>query len=162
MQRTLILLKPDAIGRGLIGQIIARFEAVGAKVVGLKILQANEKQAMEHYTEDLAKRRGEQVRKIMVEAIQGGPIVVMVVAGVEIVEVARKLVGETEPKAAAAGTIRGDLSHVSFKYANDNKKPVYNLIHASASEDEAEDEIKVWFNIREILDYDTTSSEFTL
>lgn len=162
MQRTLILLKPDAVARGLVGEIISRFERIGAKVVGLKLLQANRDQALKHYTEELAKRRGEAVRKIMVEAIQSGPIVAMVLEGVEIVEIARKLVGETESKRALPGTIRGDLSHVSFEYANAKGKPVYNLIHASASLEEAEAEIKVWFSKDELVEFDPTYSKFTL
>lgn len=162
MQRTVVILKPDALQRGLVGEIIGRFEKIGAKVVGLKLLQANRDQALKHYTEELAKRRGEAVRKIMVEAIQSGPIVAMVVEGIDIVEVARKLVGETEPKAAIPGTIRGDYAHVSFDWANKNKKPVYNLIHASASLEEAEAEIKVWFSKDELVEFDPTYSKLTL
>lgn len=161
MQRTLILLKPDAVERALIGEIIARFERVGAKIVGAKMLRPEKELAMRHYTEDLAKRRGENVRQIMMEALIAGPIIALVLEGVEIVEVARKLIGETEPKAAAAGTIRGDYSHVSFEYANKNNKAVFNLIHASATELEAEEEIKVWFSENEILEYNSPNDEFT-
>src|SRR6185436_430296 len=96
LQRTLILLKPDAIHRGIVGEIMHRLERVGAKMVGLKMLISDKDTAMRHYTEDLAKRRGEKVRKIMVEMIMSGPIIAIVYEGVEIVEIIRKLVGATE------------------------------------------------------------------
>src|SRR3990167_2708686 len=129
LQRTLVLLKPDALHRGIVGDIVHRFEMVGAKMVGLKMLVSEKDAAAKHYTEDLAKRRGERVRNIMIEMITSGPIIAIVYEGVEIVEIVRKLVGSTEPKASAPGTIRGDFTHVSFGYADAKNMPIINLIH---------------------------------
>ncbi|HJV33224.1 MAG TPA: nucleoside-diphosphate kinase, partial [Patescibacteria group bacterium] len=154
IQRTLILLKPDALDRGIIGEIVTRFERVGAKIVGLKMLVSEKDTAMKHYTEDLAKRRGEKVRELMVEMLTSGPIVAIVLEGIEIVEVVRKMVGGTEPKSAAPGTIRGDYAHVSFKYADEHGIGVFNLIHASGSPEEAPVEIDVWFKPEELVSHD--------
>ena len=101
IERTLILLKPDALERGIVGEIIRRFERVGAKMVGLKLVISEEDTARQHYTDDLARRRGEKVRELMIKMITSGPIVAMVWDGVDIVEVVRKMAGETEPKKAA-------------------------------------------------------------
>src|SRR5476649_700512 len=129
MERTLVLLKPDAIDRGLIGEIITRFERAGLKIAGLKMVHAEKDTAAKHYTDDLAQRRGQHVRDLMIEMITSGPIVAIVLEGVEAVEIVRKMVGTTEPKSAAPGTIRGDYSHVSFKHADSKKMGVYNLVH---------------------------------
>ncbi len=162
LQRTLVLLKPDAINRGIVGEILQRFERVGAKMVGLKMLVSEKDTAMKHYTEDLAKRRGEKVRNIMIEMITSGPIIAIVFEGIEIVEIVRKLVGSTEPKASAPGTIRGDFSHVSFGYADAKQIPVMNLIHASALPEEAESEIAVWFKPEELVSHRPAYTKYTL
>ncbi|RME57996.1 nucleoside-diphosphate kinase [Candidatus Parcubacteria bacterium] len=162
IQRTLILLKPDALERGIVGEIITRFERVGAKIVGLKLLVSEKDTAARHYTEDLAKRRGEKVRQQMIAMLTSGPIVAMVLEGVEIVEVARKMVGETEPKAAAPGTIRGDYAHVSFRHADAKNIGVFNLIHASGSPEEAETEIGVWFKPEELVAHSPSYTKFTV
>lgn len=151
IERTLILLKPDTISRGLVGEIITRFERVGAALVGMKMLVSEKDTAQLHYTEDLAIRRGEKVREMMIQMITSGPIVALVLEGVEIVEVTRKMVGATEPKSALPGTIRGDYSHISFKHADENESGIYNLIHASSSPEEAEVEIAVWFKPEELV-----------
>lgn len=152
MERTLVLLKPDAVDRGLVGEIIHRFERAGLKIAGLKMLQPTTDNASKHYTEDLAKRRGQHVRDLMIEMLTSGPVVAVCLEGVEAVELVRKMVGTTEPKAAAPGTIRGDYSHVSFKHADEKKIGVYNLVHASGSAEEAKEEVKVWFTEAELLD----------
>ncbi|KKT86539.1 MAG: Nucleoside-diphosphate kinase [Microgenomates group bacterium GW2011_GWA1_Microgenomates_45_10] len=87
LQRTLVLLKPDAINRGIVGEILQRFERVGAKLVGMKLLVSTEDTALKHYTEDIGRRRGEHIRKLMVEMLTSGPVMAMVFEGVEIVEV---------------------------------------------------------------------------
>src|SRR5690349_19119815 len=115
IEQSLVLLKPDAIDRGLIGEILQRFERVGLKIAGLKMVWPKPEHAAQHYTEDLAKRRGQAVRDLMIDMLTSGPVVAVVLEGVEAVEQVRKMVGTTEPKAAAPGTIRGDFSHVSFK-----------------------------------------------
>lgn len=162
MERTLILLKPDAIDRGIAGEIITRFERVGAKLVGLKLLVSEKDTASRHYTDDLAKRRGEKVRERMIAMITSGPILAIVLEGVEIIEVARKMVGATEPKAAAPGTIRGDYAHVSYKYADENNIGVFNLIHASDSPVSAEAEIGVWFKPEELVSHKPSYTKFTI
>ena len=162
IQRTLILLKPDALDRGIIGEIVTRFERVGAKIVGLKLLVSEKDTALQHYTEDLAKRRGEKVRELMVQMLTSGPIVALALEGVEIVEVVRKMVGATEPKSAAPGTIRGDFAHVSFKYADEKGIGVFNLIHASGSPEEAEGEIGVWFRPEELVAHEPSYTKYTI
>jgi nucleoside-diphosphate kinase len=153
LQRSLVLLKPDAIQRGIIGEILTRFERVGARIVGMKMLVSEKDTAMRHYTDDLAQRRGQHVRDMMVEMITSGPIVAIALEGVDMVEVVRKMIGSTEPKSAAPGTIRGDYAHVSFRHADATGTGIYNLIHASGSPEEAEIEIGVWFKPEELLEY---------
>ncbi|MDQ5938907.1 MAG: nucleoside-diphosphate kinase, partial [Patescibacteria group bacterium] len=121
IERSLVLLKPDAIHRGLVGDILHRFERTGLKMIGLKMVWSDKDTAMKHYTEDLAKRRGEKVRELMISMITSGPIVAIAIEGIEAVEVIRKMVGDTEPKKAAPGTIRGDYAHVSYGYADKNE-----------------------------------------
>lgn len=162
MERSLVLLKPDALDRGIIGEIITRFEKVGLQIVGLKMLQAKKEHAEKHYTEDLAKRRGQHVRDMMIEMISSGPIVAMVLEGVEAVELVRKMVGTTEPKSAAPGTIRGDYSHVSFKHADSKNIGIFNLIHASGSVEEAPVEISVWFNDNELMSHQAHYTKHTI
>ena len=158
----MILLKPDTIERGIVGEILTRFERVGAKMVGLKLLVSEKDTAGAHYTDDLAKRRGEKVRELMISMITSGPIIALVLEGVDIVEVARKMVGETEPKKAAPGTIRGDFAHVSFKHADEHEIGIFNLIHASGSPEEAVTEIAVWFRPEELVDYNPAFTKFTI
>ncbi len=162
IQRTLVLLKPDALERGITGEIITRFERVGASIVGMKLLVSEKDTAKLHYTDDLAKRRGEKVRELMVDMITSGPIVAIALEGIEIVEVVRKMVGATEPKSAAPGTIRGDYAHVSFKYADANNIGVFNLIHASGSVEEAPIEVAVWFRPEELVSHNPTYTKFTI
>src|SRR3989338_1439811 len=153
LERTLVLFKPDALHRGIVGEVLQRFERIGSKMVGMKLLVSPRDTAMRHYTEDLAKRRGEKIRKMMIEMLTSGPIVAVVFEGVDIVEVVRKLVGATEPKAALVGTIRGDFSHVSFGYADTRGIGIFNLIHASSSPEESEVEIAVWFKPEELINH---------
>ena len=162
IERTLILLKPDALERGIVGEIITRFERVGAKMVGLKLVVSEEDTAREHYTDDLSRRRGEKVRELMVKMITSGPIIALVLEGVDIVEVARKMAGETEPKKAAPGTIRGDYAHVSFDYADTHNIGVFNVIHISASNEEAKAEIAVWFKPEELVPHTPAYTKFTI
>ena len=162
IQRTLVLLKPDALERGITGEIITRFERVGASIVGMKLLVSEKDTAKLHYTDDLAKRRGEKVRELMVDMITSGPIVAIALEGIEIVEVVRKMVGTTEPKTAAPGTIRGDFAHVSFKHADAHEMGVFNLIHASGSPEEAVTEVAVWFKPEELAEHNPSYTSITL
>jgi len=159
MQRTLVLLKPDAVQRGLIGRIIQRFEDAGLKIVASKMVWASKEQADRHYF-DLGSRRGEHVKKKMIDFITKGPVFALVLEGVEAVEVVRKIVGGTEPKTALPGTIRGDFAHQSFIYADNKNKGLPNLIHASGSLEEAKQEIKLWFKDSEIHSYKTVHEDF--
>lgn len=158
----MVLLKPDALQRGIVGEIMHRFERVGAKMVGLKMLVSDKDAAMSHYTEDLSRRRGEHVRRMMIERLISGPIVAIVYEGIEIVEVVRKLVGTTEPKVATPGTIRGDFSHDSFTNSDAKKSALLNLIHASSSPEEAQVEIAVWFKPEELVDHKPSYTKHTI
>lgn len=162
IQRSLVLLKPDALDRGIAGEIISRFERVGASIVGMKLLVSEKDTAMKHYTEDLAKRRGEKVREMMIAMITSGPILAIVLEGVDMVEVVRKMIGATEPKSAAPGTIRGDYAHVSYAHADEKNIGIFNLIHASGSAEEAPIEVDVWFKPEELVSHDPSYTKFTI
>lgn len=164
MERTLIILKPDALQRGIIGEIISRFERVGLKIVGAKIIKPSEEHYYYHY-ETIGKmisRRGKEAFDVTIAYMQTGPVLAMVLEGVEAVSLVRKLVGTTEPKAANPGTIRGDYSHISFEYANSKGLSIPNLIHASGDSKEAEQEIKHWFKEAELFDYPSVNDKFTV
>ncbi|MBI3036886.1 nucleoside-diphosphate kinase [Candidatus Woesearchaeota archaeon] len=155
IERTLVLLKPDAVQRAIMGRILSRLEDAGFKVVGMKMVWVDKKFALKHYTEELAKRAGAHVREMIAQFLTTGPVVAMVVEGVNAIESVRKMVGSTEPKAAAPGTIRGDFSHMSYGYADSKKAPVKNLVHASSSKQDAAAEIKLWFSSKELHSYKT-------
>lgn len=154
MERTLIVVKPDGVQRALVGRLLQRFEDVGLKIVGMKMVWIDADFAKKHYF-DLAERRGEHVLNNMVDLMTEGPVVAAVLEGVEAAENVRRIVGATEPKSAAPGTIRGDFAHHSFSYTDEKAKGVRNLIHASGDAKEAEQEIKLWFSEGEIHDYST-------
>jgi nucleoside-diphosphate kinase len=161
IEKTLVLLKPDAVKRGLMGEIISRFERVGLKIVGMKMRTVDSESALKHYTEDIAIRRGEHVRKALVEYLGTGPVVALVIEGVDAIENVRMMTGATEPKSAAPGTIRGDYSHVSFRHADAAGKVIENLIHASSDSADAEREIYLWFNVDELCEYKTVHEAHT-
>lgn len=163
IEQTLVLFKPDTLERGLVGEILQRFERVGLKIVGMKLLQPTLDHAEKHYTEDLAIRRGEHVRKAMVDMLTSGPVVAIVLEGIEAVELVRKMIGATEPKSSAPGTIRGDYAHVSFKHVDASKgAELYNLIHGSASLEEAKTEVNVWFTAEELVQHEPLYTKHTL
>lgn len=164
IQRTLILIKPDAVKRNLIGEIISRYEEAELKVVELKMLTASMDLAEAHYSadEDYLRSVGqksidagdkvddplEQGRKIinsMRGFLSSNPIVAMVLEGEEAIPLARKVTGYTDPTSAEKGTVRGDLGQDSILAANKEARPVYNLVHASGNPEEAEKEIQIWF-----------------
>ncbi len=163
IEQSLVLLKPDTLERGLVGEILQRFERVGLKIIGLKMLQPNSDRAGKHYTEDLAIRRGEHVRNAMIDMLTSGPIVAIVLEGIEAVEVVRKMIGSTEPKSSAPGTIRGDYAHASFKHIDSTSDPkLYNLIHGSATLEEAKTEIAVWFDPEELVSHEPLYTKHTV
>ena len=163
IERTLIVFKPDAVQRGIVGEILQRFERVGLKIIGVKMGAPGREHYFAHY-ETIGKmvtRRGEEIFDMTLDMMMDGPVIAMVLEGVEAVAVVRKIVGPTEPKSADMGTIRGDYSHVSFGYANECQKGVPNLIHASGDPDEAAQEVAHWFNPEELMDYATLNEKFT-
>jgi nucleoside-diphosphate kinase len=162
IQQTLVLVKPDGVARGLTGEVIKRFEQRGLKIVALKLVQVNMDHAKQHYTEDITERRGEKVRTMLLDFITEGPVVAMIVEGVDAIENVRKLVGATESKAAAPGTIRGDYTHISYAHADEKEIPVRNVIHASGDEADAKNEVALWFSIDELCDYKRTDEFHTL
>ena len=174
IQRTLVLIKPDAMERNLSGEIIARFERVGLKIVKCQLIQADEKLASTHYPvtdEWLAKvgnntisdcdkyglsveetmgiddpiEIGKKVHNWNMQYILSSPVLAIVFEGTHAVEVIRKLCGPTLPLLAEPGTIRGDYSSASAISENIQQMPIRNLIHASGTPEEAEREIKLWF-----------------
>lgn len=161
IQRTLVLLKPDAVQRALMGRIIQRFEDAGLKIVGMKLVRVNKEFAKKHYTEDISRRRGEHVRTMLTDYLTEGPVLAVCLEGIEAVDLVRKMVGPTEPKAAAPGTIRGDFAHQSFVYADNKKIPIKNLIHASGNEAEAKQEMALWFSKEELHSYQTVHDMHT-
>jgi nucleoside-diphosphate kinase len=160
IQRTLVLIKPEGVARHLVGKIISRFEDAGLKIVGMKQVWVDKEFAKKHYTEDISKRRGENVRNALLEYICEGPVVAFVLEGVNAIENVRKIVGGTEPKSAPPGTIRGDFAHVSFAYADEKNISVKNLIHASSDEKDAKNEIALWFSEKELHTYKTVQDFF--
>ena len=163
IQRSLVVLKPDAVQRGIIGEILQRFERVGLKIVGMKMVMPDEALYRKHY-EDIGKmitRRGEEAFRYNVQYMMTGPVIAMVLEGVEAVPLVRKIVGPTEPKSAEMGTIRGDFSHMSFGYSNSKGIGVPNLVHASGSMEEAQQEIYLWFNESELYDYNDLNEKYT-
>ena len=181
---TFLMIKPDGVRRGLTGEIIRRVEQVGLKLVGLKLYQATVKQVDDHYPKDKAwihrlgektlatyakygydatselstnkaEKIGPMVRRWLIDFMTSGPVVVMAIKGVHAVDMIRKLAGPTMPSDAPMGTIRGDFSIDSAAAANRDKRAVYNMVHASETQEEAKHEIKHWFGNKEPLwDYE--------
>ncbi len=184
MERTLVVLKPDAVARGLSGQIITRFENVGLKIVAVKLLAAKKDLVEKHYPDNReelwigignktldnyksldmdpkaslgtndAKEIGKMVRVWLMDYIMEGPVLAFVLEGPHAVELVRKLCGHTLPLLSAPGTIRGDFSFDSSYLANNAKRPIKNLMHASGNVAEAEYEIPLWFTPKEIHSYE--------
>ena len=163
LEQTLVVFKPDALQRGLVGEILTRFERVGLRIVATKMLAPDKEHYYKHYEEigKLKTRAGEQIFNITLEMMGSGPVIAIVLEGVEAVALVRKLVGSTEPKSSVPGTIRGDYSHMSYGYADNQKKGIPNLIHASGDPAEAEQEISHWFSDEELFDYEALHEKFT-
>ena len=154
IERTLILLKPDAVQRCLMGRILTRFEDAGLKVVGAKMVWMDKDLGNKHYF-DIAERRGEKVLEVLLQFMTKGPVMAFCLEGINAVETVRKMVGSTEPKAAAPGTIRGDFAHVTFAYADSKEIGIKNLIHASGNVEESKMEVGLWFTEEELHTYKT-------
>lgn len=184
IEQSLVILKSDAVARGLIGEIVSRLEHCGLKMVASKMKHADEKLAKKHYPDDReefirglgekslenyrkfgidpikkmgtddSKKIGLMVRGWLVEYISEGPVFAMVWEGPHAVELIRKLCGHTLPLSASPGTIRGDLAYDSSYLANSAKRAIKNLMHASGSLEEARYEIPLWFSSSEIYSYE--------
>ena len=177
-EKTLVIIKPDGVQRSLVGDIIQRFERVGLKLVSIKMMVTTPEHIEKHYTLDpnWRKQNGEKTiqgyrdkgltpptedpmemsgntLKRLRAFMTAGPIVVMVWEGAHAVKLVRKLVGGTEPHSSDVGTIRGDYVLDSYEMADSDERAIRNLVHASGSVKEAEDEIKHWLDESEIINY---------
>lgn len=181
-EKTLVLVKPDGVKRGLVGEIISRIEQRGLKVIAIKMILATREQIDRHYPKDekwisrLGDKSlktyekydinpiekvgtkdpaeiGKMVRSWIVDFMVSGPIIKMAVQGVHAIDMVRKLCGNTFPNLAEMGTIRGDYSVDSPALANSDNRAVHNIIHASETPEEASHELKYWFSQEEIYSY---------
>lgn len=181
-EKTVVLIKPDGVKRGLIGEILTRFEKVGLKIVAAKLIWVNKTMAGRHYSEDVDYTRqvgqkilenyqkygidpnedigttnplkiGKMVRKWNMDYINRGPVFAFLLEGYGSIQLVRKMVGSLFPFDSAPGTIRGDYGTDSFLTANLNKRSAENLIHASGTPEEADFQRKLWFKEREIYSY---------
>lgn len=181
-ERTFVLVKPDGVIRGLIGEVMGRFEKMGLKIIALKMVWPTREHVEKHYPEsdewfssvgsrtsaffkeheidlrehfgtDEHKEIGKQVKSWLGDYITSGPVVAMVIQGMHAITVIRKLVGHTYPVEALPGTIRGDFSVDTPAAANTEKRVVKNIIHASGNPEEAAHEIEHWFSPEEIHSY---------
>jgi len=144
MQRTLILLKWDTIERGLSGEILARFERAGMRIENCRFMRPSLQQWQTHYA-DLAERNPQAFSR-STQYLQSKPVIAAVLAGDNVIAKARAICGPTEPLSAPAGTIRGDYSADSVNLANAKNRALFNLVHASDSEESALREINFWFS----------------
>ena len=177
-ERTLVIIKPDGIQRSLVGEITKRYERIGLKLVGIKMLVPNEDLVKKHYTNDPEwfvktgtksiegyKSQGvtpmsddpvkvaEWILGNLVTYMTAGPVIAMVWQGAHAVAIVRKLTGKTEPLTSDVGTIRGDFVLDSYGMSEFGKRSIRNLIHASGSTEEANKEIDLWFDKKELIDY---------
>ena len=155
-EKSLIIIKPDGVQRGLTGSILTRFENAGLKIHAMKFQNVPVEQSREHYSEHVNKGFYPTVEKY----ITSGPVLVFVLGGMKAIQKIRTMVGATEPHSAVPGTIRGDYAHQSYPGPGEpDDKPIRNLIHASATPEEAAVEIKIWFDESEIVDYGKITDE---
>lgn len=175
--KSLVLIKPDGVQRGLVGEIIKRFEKKGLKIVAMKMIVPTVEQCESHYNKDdewfqrkgdgivadlekdgkpvekEAIEYGRDIIRTIVKYMTGGPVVAMILEGHKAPEVVTSLVGTTEPVSADMGTIRGDYTIDSFYMATVDNRAVRNIIHCSEDDAEAEREAKIWFAENEVMDY---------
>jgi len=188
-QKALLIIKPDGVQRGLIGQIMARFEKAGLKIIGLKFEWADKGKVIAHYPETEAwfKKVGERtltnyakkgldakkvfktddavaigkiVKGWLITYFQESPVFLAVVEAYDCIEIVRKLSGNTIPVLAAPGTIRGDFSHDTIDLANEQNRPLRNIIHASDTPEDGEKEVNLWFAPDELFDYELAGEKF--
>jgi nucleoside-diphosphate kinase len=176
-ERTLVLIKPDGVQRGIVGEIIVRFEKCGLKIIGMKMVYPDEELAGNHYQADeewlfsvgrksknayekrgvksdkSEREIGVEIRGQLIKYLTMSPVVALVLEGHNAVAHVRKIVGPTSPGDALPGTIRGDFSFDTYQLADNSARPIQNLIHASGEVDEANREIKLWFKDKELHDW---------
>lgn len=176
-EKTLVIIKPDGVQRGLIGELIKRIERTGLKLVALRLVLCTKEQGYEHYKKDEAwlEQKGQMRVKQLTDAgesitkpvreygvdivnanvnfISAGPIIIMIWEGNKAVGIVKKIVGGTEPLTSDVGTIRGDYTVDSYELSNADERCVRNLIHCTDDPREAEREIAIWFKSEEILAY---------
>lgn len=179
IERTVILVKHDGVQRGLVGETIKRFEQKGMKIIAMKMVQPNKELALRHYkftpewvkklatnTRKAAESKGKTITETddqIAQRVQGwlinylteGPIVAVLFEGYHAIEIGRKIVGHAEARQADIGTIRGDYSVESYDLADLKERPIRNMVHASGSKEEADNEISVWFKDDEIVNYES-------
>lgn len=179
IEQTLVIIKPDGVQRGLVGEILNRFERAGLKVVAMKMVWPSKKLVGQHYTDNEAYNRGVgekalanakeqgtalsgtaldiglQVREFNMRYLSTGPVVAMVLEGNTAIRSVRNIIGGTNPLTADVGTIRGDFTIDDFAQADVESRAVRNLMHASSEPEEAKREISLWFTDKEIHDYQT-------
>lgn len=174
-EKTLVLFKPDAVQRGIVGEILSRFEKVGLKIVGLKMLDAKEEQLAKHYFKDEKwleekgknliknkgysedyepKKAGQEIVDGLIKDMMISPIIAMVLQGHNAVKTVKRLAGPTNIDEASPGTIRGDYSHDTYELANLSNRPNLTIIHVTDDPSEAEKEINFWFDKNEIYSYE--------
>ncbi|MDO8523885.1 MAG: nucleoside-diphosphate kinase [bacterium] len=176
-ERTFVIIKPDGVQRGLVGEIIKRYERTGLKLVGMRFGVADEKKFWEHYnkgdawylkkgTRILEDKKannlpadkepmeyGKDIIRQLVKFMTSGPVLMMVWEGNQAAAVVKKITGDTEPSTSDVGTIRGDLTVDSYNIAAVDDRAVRNLIHCSESSEEAKREIAIWFTDAEMTEY---------
>lgn len=181
-ERTLVLLKPDAVSRHIVGEILQRFERKNMKIVGLKLVWPTKDMAGEHYADDdawyedtggktlgnykkqgveldmTAREMGVKIRNTLMESLTAGPVVAIVLEGAHVIELTRKMRGSTSPRDAEPGTIGFDYTLDSYELSDSGGWSIRNIIHCSDSVENAEREIAIWFNKGEVLSYETAGS----
>ncbi|MEV6953721.1 nucleoside-diphosphate kinase [Streptomyces sp. NPDC051183] len=160
VERTLVLIKPDALLRGLAGRVLTRFEEAALKIVGTKMRTMDDAFIRKHYF-DLEERLGSVVYDRSAAFMKQSPIIAFVLEGYDAVATVRKLIGSSCPNEAAPGTIRGDLSHFSSAASTATGKGMANIVHASANRQEAEYEVQLWFTQEELHTYRSLAEVLT-
>lgn len=159
VERTLVLLKPDAVARGLAGRVISRFEEAALKIVGVKMKLMDEEFTRKHYF-DLEERAGSDIYRTTANFMQSGPVIALALEGVNAVAKVRKMIGGTFPDQAPPGTVRGDFAHQTKASSEASGKAVMNLVHASGNSEEAKYEVELWFGAGEQFEYETLAEKF--
>lgn len=181
-ERTLVLLKPDAVTRHIVGEILQRFERKNMKIIGIKMVWPTAERAGEHYADDeewykdtggktlanyekqgvemssTAREMGVKIRDTLMESLTAGPVVALVLEGAHVIELTRTMRGSTSPRDAVPGTIGFDYTLDSYELSDSGGWSIRNVIHCSDSPESSAREITLWFNEDEVLNYETVGS----